>query len=118
MIHRRFVYGTLAPGRLDEHVLEGVPGEWEPATVRGDLLPEGWGAGVGFPGIVIDEQGPEVEGLVFSSQSLEAHWERLDDFEGDGYQRVLTVARLKDGRTVDAHICVLRSQSGPDSPPA
>ena len=115
MIQRLFVYGTLAPGRPNERVLEAVPGVWEPATVRGDLLPEGWGAGVGFPGIVLDEQGSEVEGFVFSSPSLHAHWERLDDFEGDGCQRVLTAARLRDGRTVDAHIFVLRSQTGPDS---
>ena len=35
MIHRLFVYGTLAPGRPNEHVLADVPGEWEPATVMG-----------------------------------------------------------------------------------
>jgi|GEM_PF-3969694 len=40
-------YGTLAPGRPNEHVLVEVPGHWEPATVKGTLLQEGWGAADG-----------------------------------------------------------------------
>jgi hypothetical protein len=55
MTHRPFVYGALAPGRPNEHVLADVPGEWEPGTVRGTLLQEGWGAAEGYPGIVLDE---------------------------------------------------------------
>lgn len=41
MTRRLFVYGTLAPGRPNAHVLAEVPGEWEPATVQGTLLQEG-----------------------------------------------------------------------------
>src|SRR5215210_8802007 len=104
MIHRLFVYGTLAPGRPNEHVLADVPGEWEPGTVTGRLLREGWGAAVGYPGIVLDEHGGEVEGFLFSSESLPEHWARLDEFEGEGYERVLTEVRLKDGTAVDAYI--------------
>ena len=40
--NRLFVYGTLAPGRSNADVLADVPGVWEPATVTGTLLPEGW----------------------------------------------------------------------------
>ncbi len=109
MTHRLFVYGSLAPGRPNEHVLADVPGTWEPATVRGVLHPEGWGAALGFPVIVLDEQGPEVEGFVFSSDELGEHWERLDRFEGEGYERALTVATLPGGRTLEAHIYVVRS---------
>jgi gamma-glutamylcyclotransferase (GGCT)/AIG2-like uncharacterized protein YtfP len=104
MKHRLFVYGTLAPGRLNEHVLAEVPGEWEPATVTGRLLQEGWGAAIGYPGIVLDEHGGEIQGLLFSSESLFEHWARLDEFEGEGYKRVLTSVRRKDGTTVDAYI--------------
>ena len=112
MTHRLFVYGTLAPGRPNEHVLAGVPGKWEPATVKGRLLPEGWGAAAGYPGIVLDEQGGEVEGLLFSSESLAEHWPRLDEFEGEGYERVLTTAKLKDGTPVNAYVYQL-SGNGP-----
>ena len=65
--HRLFVYGTLAPGRSNAHVLADVPGEWEPATVTGTLLPEGWGAAAGYPGIILDAQGGRVAGFLFSS---------------------------------------------------
>ncbi|MGH3412430.1 MAG: gamma-glutamylcyclotransferase family protein [Marmoricola sp.] len=116
MTHRLFVYGTLAPGRPNEHVLEGVPGGWQPATVRGELLQHGWGAEHGYPGIVMDEHGPEVDGFVLSSGNLDEHWKRLDEFEGDGYRRVPTVARLQDGSTVDVDVYVLRRRpEGPES---
>lgn len=108
MTHPLFVYGTLAPGRPNAHVLAGIPGQWEPATVTGRLIPEGWGAAAGYPGIVLDEHGDEVDGLLFSSGSLDEHWPRLDAFEGDGYERVLTSARRPDGTTVDAYIYRLR----------
>ncbi len=108
MTHRLFVYGTLAPGRSNAHVLEGVAGTWESATVRGRLLPEGWGAAAGFPAIVLDDDEPEVHGLLFSSDELGEHWERLDLFEGEGYDRVLTPIRLGGNRDVHAYIYVLR----------
>ncbi|MBA8886815.1 gamma-glutamylcyclotransferase (GGCT)/AIG2-like uncharacterized protein YtfP [Dokdonella fugitiva] len=108
MIERLFVYGTLAPGKPNAHVLADVRGTWQPASVTGRLLPEGWGAALGYPGIVLDDDGDLVRGLVFSSDELAAHWPRLDAFEGEGYERVLTVARLDDGATVDAYIYRLR----------
>ena len=108
MTERLFVYGTLAPGRPNAHMLADVPGRWEPATVNGILLPLGWGAAEGYPGIVLDAQGEEVQGLVFTSDELPKHWARLDDFEGEGYQRVSVAARLADGSRVDAHIYSLR----------
>jgi gamma-glutamylcyclotransferase (GGCT)/AIG2-like uncharacterized protein YtfP len=108
MADRLFVYGTLAPGRPNEHVLADVPGAWEPATVRGVLHELGWGAVMGYPALVLDEHGPEVEGFVFSSESLGEHWQRLDEFEGDGYERLLTSVTLLGGESVEAHIYVLR----------
>jgi gamma-glutamylcyclotransferase (GGCT)/AIG2-like uncharacterized protein YtfP len=110
MVHRLFVYGTLAPGRPNEHVLADVPGKWEPATVTGMLLQEGWGAAVGYPGIILDKRGGEIEGFLFSSERLVEHWSRLDEFEGEGYERVLTTVNLKDGTAVDAYIYKLRTK--------
>jgi gamma-glutamylcyclotransferase (GGCT)/AIG2-like uncharacterized protein YtfP len=115
MPNRLFVYGTLAPGRPNEHVLADIPGSWQPATVTGTLLREGWGAAAGYPGIVLDEHGAKVEGLLFRSEQLADHWACLDQFEGDGYERVLTRATLDDGTTVDAFIYML---SGRVSPPS
>lgn len=113
LTNRLFVYGTLAPGRPNEHLLAAVPGTWEPATVTGWLRQEGWGAAVGYPGILLDEQGDEVEGWVFTSGSLSEHWARLDAFEGDGYERVVTTAKLGDGAAVETFIYVLRAKESP-----
>ncbi|HET6563734.1 MAG TPA: gamma-glutamylcyclotransferase family protein [Marmoricola sp.] len=111
MTERLFVYGTLAPGRPNEHVLAGVPGTWEPATIRGRLIEHGWGAEIGFPAIVLDEEAPEVHGMLFSSEELDEHWANLDDFEGDGYERLLTSVTLESGETAVAHVYAVRGLS-------
>lgn len=108
MTDRLFVYGSLAPGRPNAHVLARVPGAWEAATVRGVLRQEGWGAAIGYPGIVVDQRGEEVAGFVFSSEELGAHWARLDQFEGEGYERVPVSATLEGGSVVQAQVYALR----------
>ena len=109
MIERLFVYGTLAPGRPNEHVLAEIEGTWEPATVTGTLRQEGWGAELGYPGIVFDDAGDEVQGFVFSSDRLSDLWPKLDAFEGEAYKRVLIDVKLTDGRTVEAYIYALKT---------
>ena len=107
MTERLFVYGTLAPGCPNEHVLADIPGTWEPATVRGTLLQEGWGAAQGYPGIILEENGADVDGFILTSDKLSEHWDRLDDFEGDGYERIVTEAILADGTVVQVQIYAL-----------
>ena len=109
MLERLFVYGTLAPGRPNAHVLSHIPGSWQKASIRGHLLQEGWGAEQGYPGVVIDASGTTVEGFVLSSDALGNEWERLDQFEGDQYQRVATQAQLEDGPVVQAYVYQLKS---------
>lgn len=106
-MQRLFIYGTLAPGRPNAHVMAGIPGTWEPATVRGRLIQQGWGAAQGYPGIILDEHGDTIDGLIFSSNALAAHLPRLDAFEGSEYQRVTTTATLQDGTRVAACIYAL-----------
>ena len=38
---------------------------------------------MGYPGIVLDVQGIEIQGFFFSSEKLSDHWARLDEFEGN-----------------------------------
>lgn len=109
MIDRLFVYGTLRPSHPNGHILEAVGGKFEPGTVRGEMHQAGWGAAMGYPAIVLDENGSEVEGFVFTSENLAGHWEALDEFEGEAYRRVLTKVTLKDGSTVDAYIYTLNT---------
>ena len=106
MVERLFVYGTLAPGRPNEHVLGEIEGTWESGTVTGKLRQEGWGATMGCPGIDL-EQGDEVPGFLFTADSLADHWTDLDAFEGRAYERVLTTVKLSGNRTVEAYIYAL-----------
>ncbi len=108
MLERIFVYGTLAPGRPNAHVLAHLPGSWQLATIRGHLVQAGWGAEQGYPGVVIDASGATVEGFILSSDALESEWKRLDEFEGDQYERVATQAQLEDGQVVKAYVYQLR----------
>ena len=111
MIEHLFVYGTLAPGRPNAHILADVSGSWEPAVVKGFLRQEGWGADVGYPGIIPSDSGNEVEGFIFTSEALSAHWQRLDEFEGDAYLRVQVSAKRRDGSMLQAYVYALRSPS-------
>ena len=108
VVERLFVYGTLGPGRPNEHVLSAIGGTFESAVVTGTLRQEGWGAAMGYLGIELDEQGSEVEGFLFSSENLSNYWKAIDEFEGEAYERVLTKVKLKDGRTLDAYIYTLK----------
>ena len=90
-------YGTLAPGRVNHQKLAGLNGRWQQGTVRGRLVDAGWGAALGYPGLVLDPLGPVVEVYLFESLELPDHWPRLDEFEGTGYRRVVTQVRTADG---------------------
>jgi gamma-glutamylcyclotransferase (GGCT)/AIG2-like uncharacterized protein YtfP len=46
---------------------------------------------------------------------LAEHWTRLDEFEGEGYERVLTTVKLKDGTAVEAYIYKLSRDGSPRS---
>ncbi|MEO5664732.1 MAG: gamma-glutamylcyclotransferase family protein [Nocardioides sp.] len=109
MIQRLFVYGTLAPGAPNEHFLSGIEGWWEPATVRGSLVEEGWAVEHGYPAIALSDEAPEVDGLLFCSPLLDEEWARLDEFEGNGYERVTAQALRFDGQPVEAQVYVHRA---------
>ncbi len=106
---RLFVYGSLQPGAPNQHVLGGIDGEWCPAVVRGRLVESGWGAALGYPGLLLDEQGYEVRGSLLTSAELDSLWDSLDTLEGDEYERITTAVVLENGDCVDACIYVLKA---------
>jgi gamma-glutamylcyclotransferase (GGCT)/AIG2-like uncharacterized protein YtfP len=77
--------------------MNGLSGRWTDARVRGHLLQEGWGAAAGYPGIVLDVDGPAVDVQLFESLDLPDHWARLDEFEGSGYRRMVTPVSAASG---------------------
>ncbi|HHH9110728.1 TPA: gamma-glutamylcyclotransferase [Pseudomonas aeruginosa] len=48
-----------------------------------------------------------MHGYVFESDHLAEHWSGLDDFEGAGYQRILTYVTLLDGQRTRAYVYAL-----------
>lgn len=108
-----FVYGTLAPNRPNHHIMTPIAdGVWQPAYVMGKVLPNGYGRAAGYPALILAKDMPDgncqrIDGFVFSSQDLPKHWQRLDDFEGDGYERVRVMATLATGEMVSADVYAL-----------
>ena len=107
-LERLFIYGSLQPGGPNEHVMAAIGGEWQAASITGRLVEFGWGAEIGYPGLVIDDAGDEISGFVFASSNLQQSWPELDEFEGPQYQRVLARVTQSSGDAVDAFVYVLR----------
>ena len=78
--------------------------------MTGTFYDRGWGAAEGFPGIVLEDNGPQVQGYLFISAYLDAHWAMLDEFE-DGYDRVEVTVTTEDGQTFTAWIYQLQPQN-------
>lgn len=88
---RRFVvYGSLGPGGPNHFRLEALGGIWRSGfSVNGALAQEGWGASLGFPGLVWSKDGPRNAVQLLEADTLPGHWPVLDEFEGVGYVRSL-----------------------------
>jgi gamma-glutamylcyclotransferase (GGCT)/AIG2-like uncharacterized protein YtfP len=97
-----FVYGTLrpdhAPSEIEDAVRDMKP--VGPGTIRGKLYHLG-----AYPGVILDEMGPEtVEGQVFALPDAET-LARLDKYEeynprdpeGSLFKRLETLVTLQDG---------------------
>ncbi len=100
---RLAIYGSLAPGQANHDQLAGLKGDWRQGTVRGRLVESGWGATIGYPGLVLDPSAEIIDVHIFESSDLPDHWSRLDAFEGTGYRRVVTQVSTIDG-DLDASI--------------
>jgi len=108
---RLATYGTLVPGQINEGQLSELNGRWLTGEVRGRLSDEGWGAEHGCPAMVPDPDGEVIKVHIFESQDLPQHWERLDAFEGPGYQRIPITVSTEDGE-IEASIYALNASRG------
>ncbi|OLQ93481.1 hypothetical protein BIY22_03035 [Vibrio panuliri] len=62
---------------------------------------------MGYPGIELNDAGEQVRGFVFTSENLAKNWHKLDEFEGNEYERVATTLHLDEGGIVEAYIYML-----------
>jgi gamma-glutamylcyclotransferase (GGCT)/AIG2-like uncharacterized protein YtfP len=86
---RLAVYGSLAPGRQNHHIVAPLGGTWIKGVVEGELVTYGWGAAIGYPALHLRVGAPAVPVRVLTSAALPAGWAELDAFEGAEYRRVL-----------------------------
>ncbi|MBI3791206.1 MAG: gamma-glutamylcyclotransferase [Gemmatimonadetes bacterium] len=108
--HQRLaVYGSLAPGQPHHGQLAMLAGRWsDDGVVHGELLRDGWGATLGFPGLRWQWTGPPHPVQLLHSVHLPDHWTRLDQFEGGAYLRILVpIVRAGQVMTV-ANLYALR----------
>ena len=47
---------------------------------------------------VTSEQQKEIQAFILHSDELVDNWKLLDEFEGDGYRRLLAIFELKNGQ--------------------
>lgn len=104
---RLATYGSLAPGKPNHHQLGALSGTWSRGVVHGRLIESGWGAALGFPALILDTDGDEVEVDLFASPDLPGFWDWLDRFEGSDYLRVVTTVQTRNN-SVEASIYVAR----------
>ena len=90
------VYGSLAPGKSNYHIVEPLGGEWTDGFIEGDLFQTGWGAALGYWAFRPRLGGERIAVKVLTSPRLSGAWQMLDDFEGSEYERIL-VAVFKNG---------------------
>jgi gamma-glutamylcyclotransferase (GGCT)/AIG2-like uncharacterized protein YtfP len=83
------VYGTLAPGQPNHHVVAPLGGEWTDGWIEGDLFPVGWGAALGYLAFRPRAGGAAVAVKVLTAPALATAWPELDRFEGAEYRRIL-----------------------------
>jgi gamma-glutamylcyclotransferase (GGCT)/AIG2-like uncharacterized protein YtfP len=94
---RLAVYGSLAPGEVNHHVIADLPGSWEDGIVTGLLAPADAGTETGFPALRWRAGGPPVTARLLVSDALPANWHRLDAFEGPAYRRILVPVHAANG---------------------
>jgi gamma-glutamylcyclotransferase (GGCT)/AIG2-like uncharacterized protein YtfP len=87
--HRLAIYGTLAPGKPNHHVVQPLGGEWCDGFVEGDMLDVGWGAAMGYRALLPRLGGESVPVKLLTAPRLGTAWEELDRFEGPDYERLL-----------------------------
>lgn len=89
---RLAVYGTLAPGENNHHVIAQIQGTWEGGWVAGELGRIG-----PYPAFRWNPRANRIRVQLLSSPHLPRHWERLDRFEGSAYRRILAPVTIHAG---------------------
>jgi len=105
------VYGSLAPGEANHWVLSRIEGDWLQGTVFGHRFEITWGPAEGYDGFILDPDGSEVPVWVLRSTQLAEKWREIDEFEGEGYERLPVQITLAGGMAAIAQMYLARTDS-------
>lgn len=96
--NRLFLYGTLRTGQVAHYLVASNVARSAPATTDGILyaLPMGYPGYIPGAGVVVGE-------LVWLTD-IASTLQRLDDYEGDEFLRVVRPMQLPSGQTMSAWI--------------
>ena len=88
---RLAVYGSLRPGESNHNQLATVPGNWQDGSVKGSIKRPGE-----YLEFTWDVCSSEVAVKVLTSDRLCDHFDRLDEFEGEDYRRILVPVMIAE----------------------
>ena len=108
IMNQLFVYGTLCPNQENAHILGGIGGDWQKASVHGTIHILDWGPDKGLPAIILNDKDSLVEGYLFRTEKLAENWQMLDDFEGFQYERVVVDVSVDSGEKIQAWTYVMK----------
>ncbi len=106
------VYGTLAPGAPNHHLIKDLKGRWLDGVVRGELHEAGWGMSEGYPAMHWNPRSEEIPVKLLVSEDLPHYWQQLDEFEGQEYQRILIPVHQGESLLAVANIYEARTGGG------
>jgi len=108
------VYGSMAPGRENGHILAPLGGYWTEVTVKGRLIGAGWGAAKGYPGLGIDATEDLIRAHCITSIALPDVYDAIDHFQGEEFVRLLHPFTTREGQRGVANIYVLVDYAVPE----
>lgn len=85
------VYGTLAPEKTNNDLLNNISGEWNDCIIKGDITLKD-----GLPFFNWNLTSTPIEVKLFVSKDLSNYQNRIDNFEGKSYKRILIPTQLND----------------------
>ena len=101
-------YGSLMPGGSNHHEVSGIKGEWSKGFVNGWITDLHFEDGSTYPGLRWDPEGDIIKVAILNSSELSNQWERIDDFEGPEYRRVVVPYTLQNKERGLGQIYVIR----------
>lgn len=103
------IYGSLAPGEKNHHIISHIPGEWHRATIKGKIKDNGWSdnrsAYPEFNRVKDESEAETIHVQAFISKELHQYWTDIDEFEGtELYGRKPIDCVLENGQKTTAFI--------------